>query len=72
MNNIKFLKNFFGRFFLTILAVFILLLNPIETDAKIEITYQDETPVKRSLESLRDLDFNTWQVVAYSKDGKDN
>ena len=54
------------------IAVASLLLMPSISQAKIDITYQDAIPVKRSLESLRDLDFNTWQVVAYPKDEKDS
>ena len=34
-------------------------------ESKVEITYQDGNSIKRSLESLRDLDYQTWQVVAY-------
>ncbi len=67
MNFPRRIFNFIGGLLLT---AALLLFLPSITHAKIDITYQDGIPIQRSLESLRDLDFHTWQVVAYSTDEK--
>ncbi len=42
--------------------------NPHLAEAKLQINQgEDGSQVTRSLESLRDLDLQTWQVVAYSQ-----
>ncbi|ABX09240.1 conserved hypothetical protein [Prochlorococcus marinus str. MIT 9211] len=64
-------KKTFKGFFLGLLfflAITILLFNPSALDAKLETTRNiDGEETQRSLESLRDLDYQTWQVVAYAK-----
>ena len=46
--------------------IVIFLLTPISTEAKLELVKDnDGREIQRSLESLRDLDYQTWQVVAY-------
>ena len=58
---------FLSRFLLTALvAVMLLLLTPAAASAQVH-EYQDENgaPMLRSLESLRDLDYQSWQAVAY-------
>ena len=49
-----------------LLAVALLLLTPTAAQAEVH-KYQDENsaPMLRSLESLRDLDYQSWQAVAY-------
>ena len=49
-----------------LLAVLLLLLTPATAQAEVH-KYQDENsaPMLRSLESLRDLDYQSWQAVAY-------
>ncbi len=48
--------------------IFVFLIFPISTEAMLE-SYKnsDGIQVQRSLESLRDLDYQTWQLVAYSE-----
>ena len=58
---------FLSRLLLTTLtAVLLLLLTPATAQAEVH-KYQDENsaPMLRSLESLRDLDYQSWQAVAY-------
>jgi len=55
------------RLFCTlVVAVVLLLLTPAAASAQVH-EHQDEngTPMLRSLESLRDLDYQSWQAVAY-------
>ena len=55
------------RLFCTLLvAVMLLLLTPAAASAQVH-EHQDENgaPMLRSLESLRDLDYQSWQAVAY-------
>ncbi len=61
----NFLKKIFRFFTFFLLILTFLLLEPSITEAKVDITIQDGIEIKRSLESLRDIDFQTWQVVAY-------
>ncbi len=65
-------KNFLKHIFPFFLGAVFLFSAPSETQAKIDIAYENDIPLQRSLESLRDLDFQTWQVVAYPKERKDN
>ena len=63
--NIEKLKRIF---FALCLVVALFLLNPLIADAKLLINDDKEgLSFSRSLESLRDLDYQTWQVVAYPK-----
>ena len=62
MNMIKKILQFLAYLFL---AAVLLLLSPSISQAKLDVTSHDGTTIKRSLESLRDIDFQTWQVVAY-------
>ncbi len=63
---IKHLKGFLPCFFL-VLAF--LLYNPSRTQASLQfIEAENGASFTRSLESLRDLDYQTWQVVAYCND----
>ncbi len=50
------------------LSLSIFLLNPLMVQARLQISEsEDGIAFTRSLESLRDLDYQTWQVVAYPK-----
>ena len=53
-----------------LVAVTLLLLTPMAVSAQVH-EHQDENgaPMLRSLESLRDLDYDSWQAVAY-REGK--
>ena len=63
---IKHLKGFFLCF---CLALAFLLYNPSRTQALLQFIESDNgTSFTRSLENLRDLDYQTWQVVVYPKD----
>ena len=58
----KLIRVFFS---LLVLLVF-LLLTPSISEAKLQFTEgEDGTVFARSLESLRDIEYQTWQVVAY-------
>ena len=67
------MKGFFQikRAFLCFLASCIFLFGmPKASPAQIQVNeVQDGSEFTRSLESLRDLDYQTWQVVVYSKNG---
>ena len=55
-----------------LVAVAILMLFPVTTQAKLQTNeLQDGTKYIRSLESVRDLDYQTWQLVVYPKDSFD-
>ena len=60
----------FRKFFLLIIACFLIALcffyNPKHTFADSRINENsNEKEIKRSLESLRDLDYQTWQIIVY-------
>ncbi len=40
--------------------------NTIYAESKVKFNYQ-EKEIKRSLESLRDLDYQTWQIIVYPR-----
>ena len=61
----NFLKNIFKLSIFLAIALSLLFLKPSITEAKLDITLQDGMKIMRSQESLRDLDFKTWQLVAY-------
>ena len=49
--------------------LFIQLIHPLITQANLQLREGEEgSSYVRSLESLRDLDYQTWQVVVYPKD----
>ncbi|MFM7360365.1 MAG: DUF3122 domain-containing protein, partial [Cyanobium sp.] len=54
------------RVFSLLLALLVALVQPLPAQALLH-NHPDEngTPVLRSLESLRDLDYQSWQLVAY-------
>ena len=61
----KLMRALFSLFVVLIL----LLLAPSMAQAKLQFTEgEDGTLFTRSLESLRDLDYQAWQLVAYLKD----
>ena len=65
MLNLEKLKRFFSCVFL---AGALLLSNPFMAEAKLQFKEgENGDSIERSLESLRDLDYQTWQVVAYPK-----
>jgi len=55
-----------SRVFSLLLALLVALVQPLPAQALLH-NHPDEngTPVLRSLESLRDLDYQSWQLVAY-------
>lgn len=56
-------------FFVVFTLVFLLMFTPSTAQAQMQTSQgNDGKPVLRSLESLRDLDYQSWQVVAYRKD----
>ncbi len=56
-------------FFTLLLAIVFLLFTPSIAQSKLQFSEgEDGISFIRSLESLRDLDYQTWQVVAYPKD----
>ncbi len=64
------LKNIIVVLFTLILFVVLL---PDMASAKLQVTNNDDgTKFTRSLESLRDLDYETWQLVAYSNYSHEN
>ncbi len=65
----KIFKSFF-TFLLTLFLIVFLITFPAE--AKIEVLSNDsDIVIQRSLESLRDLDLQTWQLIVYPKIGND-
>ncbi len=51
-----------------LVVIAILILSPLMAQAKIQLSEaEDGKSISRSLESLRDLDYQTWQVVVYPK-----
>ncbi|MCX5926622.1 MAG: DUF3122 domain-containing protein [Cyanobium sp. LacPavin_0920_WC12_MAG_63_22] len=61
------MKRFFPLLLAPLLALTLLLSLPTPPAQALVHAHNDEngTPVVRSLESLRDLDYQSWQVVAY-------
>ena len=57
--------------FLLICCCFFSSANKSYADSKVTLNHQ-ENEIKRSLESLKDLDYQTWQIIVYppSKDSK--
>ncbi len=54
-------------FLCLLLVLNLIVLKPIEVNAQLALTQgNDDVEYLRSLESLRDLDYETWQVVVYS------
>ena len=47
-----------------ICCCFFTIANKIDADSKVNFNYQGKE-IKRSLESLRDLDYQTWQLIVY-------
>ena len=69
-SNISFLLK--QAFFCLLLFSTLMFVNPKVANAKLQITTsEDGTQHPRSLESLRDLDYQTWQVVVYPGEMKD-
>ena len=65
LNIEKLMSTFFSLF----LLLGFLVLTPSVAEAKLQSTEgEDGTVFARSLESLRDIEYQTWQVVAYPKD----
>ena len=66
-------RNFFRLTisFLLIFCCFFSSVNEIYADAKVNLNDQKKE-IKRSLESLKDLDYQTWQIIVYpsSNDSK--
>ncbi len=62
------LRNLVNSFLGCLFSFFLFLWfqHPIEVKASLQTTFsEDNVAFKRSLESLRDLDYQTWQVVVY-------
>ena len=59
-------RNFFRLIisFLLIFCCFFSSVNEIYADAKVNLNDQKKE-IKRSLESLKDLDYQTWQIIVY-------
>ena len=47
-----------------IYCIFFTMVNKTYADSKVNFNYQGKE-IKRSLESLRDLDYQTWQLIVY-------
>ena len=70
-NNAKFKMKIFRRFSFVIICFYLVwacfFTNALETFASSDYSkINDKREFKRSLESFRDLDYRTWQVVVYS------
>ena len=61
---IKLNKKFF-KSFLPLIVLFYLIFNPLKVNAEIAETEINGKSINASSEFLRDLDFETWQLVAY-------
>ena len=62
------IENFKRAFLYLLLVIALLLITPTISQAKLQFSQgEDGESISRSLESLRDLDYQTWQVVVYSK-----
>ena len=68
----QFFKKIFNSFaFVPFLLALFFLLSPISSQATLEtIQNNDGIEFVRSLESLRDLDYQTWQLVVYPNEEK--
>ncbi len=65
---IMWIENFKKAFLSILLVIALLLITPAISQAKLQFSQgEDGESISRSLESLRDLDYQTWQVVVYSK-----
>ncbi len=62
--NIKHIKRTLACFFLVLVFLF---LSPAKAKAKLKFS-EDGTSFSRSLETLRDLDYQSWQIVVYPLD----
>ena len=58
-------KNIFFKGFLSLLILLTLIVNPLKVYAEIAETEINGELINASSEFLRDLDFETWQLVAY-------
>jgi len=58
-------KNTFLKAILPLLLIFIFICNPIKVSAEVAETEINGKLINASSEFLRDLDFETWQLVAY-------
>ena len=58
-------KNFFLKGILSLLLLLSLLFNPFKVSAEVTETEINGELMNASSEFLRDLDFETWQLVAY-------
>ena len=58
-------KNIFFKGFLPLLVLVYLVFNPLKVHAEIAETEINGDLINASSEFLRDLDFETWQLVAY-------
>ena len=64
-------RNLFHQIFCALLFICLLLLIPSSSEAKLEVFQLNEgESYHRSLESLRALDYQTWQVVCYQNVNK--
>ena len=62
----RFLPSFISNFLFVLLIIFFLVALPSSVKAQLQINQaEDGSELVRSLESLRDLDYETWQVVVY-------
>ena len=59
-------KNIFFKVLFSLLIFFCLAFNPIKVHAEIAETEINGELINASSEFLRDLDFETWQLVAYN------
>ena len=58
-------KNIFLKGILSLLLLFSFILNPLKVSAEVSETEINGELINASSEFLRDLDFETWQLVAY-------
>ena len=58
-------KNIFSQGILTLLLLLSLIFNPLKVSAEVAETEINGELMNASSEFLRDLDFETWQLVAY-------
>ena len=65
MKTTKFNNKFFFKAFLAMTMIIAFILNPLKVNAEIANTEINGEFINASSEFLRDLDFETWQLVAY-------
>tara|TARA_B100000965_G_scaffold30058_1_gene22308 strand:- start:6019 stop:6516 length:498 start_codon:yes stop_codon:yes gene_type:complete len=65
MKTTKYKNRFFLKFFISLCFLFSSLLLPLSVQAEIAETEINGEIIKASSEFLRDLDYETWQLVAY-------